>query len=131
MKRDMELVRKLLFYLEEQTVAKFQECEDIHIDGFDSSQIGHHLVWMYQGGLLSGEISRSSSTPERIISVYPFDLTWKGHEFLNDVRDSVVWIQAKKVSKSIQSASFQIIWDLAKAIIRKKLNDATDGEYTI
>lgn len=84
MKRDLDLIRKLLIYFEEKPGPEVEESPAI--DGHDQSTVQYHLRLMYDAGLINCETKRSSSTPERIIRVCPFDLTWEGHEFLMKVK---------------------------------------------
>jgi hypothetical protein len=43
-----------------------------------------------------------------------------GHEFIDDVRDVAAWEDTKKKIGKIGGASFQVIWEIAKAYIRAK-----------
>ncbi len=87
MKRDFELVRKLLMFFEEQRSAKHVEMPPI--EGYDEGTIKYHLVLLHEAGLLQCEPIRST-TSDRVIYVIPFDLTWDGHEFLDKVRNDNV-----------------------------------------
>jgi hypothetical protein len=91
MKRNAELIEKLLMYFEEKL-----DCEMIHgrsppqIPDYTNLEVKYHILLMYQAGLIDGEVERSSTTPERIIIVHPFSLTWEGHEFLSILKNPEV-----------------------------------------
>jgi hypothetical protein len=96
-KRDMDLIRELLVYLEEKPNDRHVE---ITLDGHDAFTIGYHLVLLYEAGLIAGEPSVTSTG--RVIKVLPFRLTWEGHEFLSTARDVSVWRKTK--AKAMASA---------------------------
>lgn len=112
MKRDFELIRKLLIFFEDKQSPK--HCEVPEIEGYDDkSTIKGHLVLLYEAGLLRCEPVKSS-TSDRVIYVIPFDLTWEGHEFLDKVRDDTVWRKITgMVSSKSGSVAFSVINQLA------------------
>lgn len=98
MKRDMNLVIELLKYFEERDEIGIDQ--DVSISGYDDRQVQYHLRRMYEAGLLDAEASYSTTTKTRIITVYPFGLTWQGHEFLDALRGEGVLNQIKEGSSS-------------------------------
>jgi DNA-binding transcriptional ArsR family regulator len=60
MKRDMELVRKLLLFLEEKP--DHVVLEKVELEGYDPVTIGHHLVVLYEAGYIEGEPQVSTSS---------------------------------------------------------------------
>jgi hypothetical protein len=48
-------------------------------------------------------------------------LTWKGHEFLDDIRDPGVWQKTKERTKGVASVGVGFLWEIAKAEVRAKL----------
>ena len=93
MKRDMDLIRKLLMHFEEYD--SFSMEEKTKIDGYDNRIIDYHLLLLAQADMIVCEASKSTTNPERYIKVYPFGLSWKGHEFLDAARDESLWNKAK------------------------------------
>jgi hypothetical protein len=57
-----------------------------------------------QAGFINGEAIRSTTSPDRIIEVWPFDLTWQAHEFLAAARDDTVW---RKVLRDLGARSIR------------------------
>src|SRR5205814_745938 len=43
------------------------------------------------------------------------NLTWKGHEFVESVRDPEVWRRTKEGTSKIGNAGVEFMWELAKA----------------
>lgn len=120
MKRDPELVRKLLVFFDEQTGARHVDVPAI--DGYDEASIKYHLVLLYDAGLLNCEPVKSS-TSDRVIYVLPFELTWAGHEFLDKIRNQHIWdaVMATVREKGLASASVDILKRLADNAIRERL----------
>lgn len=122
MKRDMDLVRKLLAFFEEKPDPHHVEVPPI--DGYDPTTIKYHLVLLHDAGLLRCEPVRSS-TSDRIIYVLPFDLTWRGHEFLATIKDEGIWRKTKDLIASKGGAlTFDVIADVAKRLALKVVSDA-------
>ena len=121
MKRDLELVRKLLFFFDEKP-----DQGHVHvppIPGYDEPTIKYHLVLLHDAGYLRCEPVKSS-TSDRVIYVLPFELTWDGHEFLDKIRNQYIWdeINANVKSHGFLSTSVDFIKKLADAAIRKRLD---------
>ena len=74
MKRDMELVIKILDILaEREDISVIQRME---VEGYDDHVVAYHLRRMYEAGLLDAEAIVSSTTESRLINVLPFGLSW-------------------------------------------------------
>ena len=94
MKRDMDLVRKILLAIEES------ESGNIKLDRLDDDldRVYRHVALMEEFGLVDAIIIRSGDGPvERILRCKVKDLTWKGHEFLEKARDESIWEKAKRI----------------------------------
>ena len=121
MKRDAELVRKLLLFFDEK--AGPEHVQVPQIPGYDDLTIKYHLVLLYDAGYLICEPVKSS-TSDRVIYVLPFDLTWAGHEFLDKIRNEHIWDEMMNDirDRGLVSASVDILKKLADAAIRKRLS---------
>jgi len=98
MKRDIDLIRKILIYLEEKPDDRV--VQEIHLEGYSTKEIQYHFILMDEAGFIRCEREKSSSTDDRVIRVYPFSLTWQGHEFLEASRNDTFWKKAKDTVKS-------------------------------
>ena len=96
MKRDLDLVRKLLVYFEDK--AGPEPVKQPLIDGYSDQEIQYHLVLLFDAGFLRCEPTRST-TSDRVIMVLPFELTWAGQEFLAKIRDETVWNRTKTTAR--------------------------------
>ena len=116
MKRDMQLARKVLLKLEESESGRFGGTEYSLpiIEGYTERQVGYHCYLLNQAGLLVGFESQSRQAQREGPSVYPIQLTWAGHDFIDSVRSDTVWNwMTKKILTSVESASFQTLTQLA------------------
>ncbi len=144
MKRDLDLCRQLLLHLDEQADEKKLSSEDIALDlSRPLAEVGYHLKLLYQAGFLEARVYRGqmdqhqeTKTPmtldhDQIFFVVPISLTWKGHEFLETIRDPEVWRKSKEGAKKIGSFGIDIIEDLAKGYLKKKVKDLTGVEIDV
>lgn len=95
MTRDMELVRKILLYIEENYVDV--ALYNIEIEGYDLKTTAYHCKLCYENGLITdykGSYAEGGLTDFGVSS-----LTWKGHDFLEKIRNENTWNKTKKVIK--------------------------------
>jgi|KBSMisStandDraft_5_1062788.scaffolds.fasta_scaffold52733_4 uncharacterized Zn-binding protein involved in type VI secretion len=114
MKRDMELVRKILLAMEADPHGF--AADDFTIAGYGQEVIGHHVWLMEQGNL----ITASATTVQRDGSpvALPGTITWIGHDFLAVVRNDTVWAKVKVVLKDKGlSLPFTLLQELALKIL--------------
>ena len=96
MKRDMDLVRKILFAIEDNEDGKV-DIENL-VNGYDRDQIYLHVELMKEHDLVDAVIVPASDGHEhRILACRIRRLTWDGHDFLDNVRKDEVWEKAKKI----------------------------------
>lgn len=95
MKRDMELVRKIVLAIEDSPTGYAPQ--GLRFDGYTPDQIGYHAYLMIQAGLAEGVdvTSTSSTSPESILT----KLTWAGHEFADAAGDEPRWKKAMGIVK--------------------------------
>src|SRR3546814_9277882 len=91
-----DFVRKLLLHFELRPTQTLET--NTQFAGHSENDIQYHLILLAQADLIQYEANRSSTNPDRIINVYPFGLTWKGHEFLDAARDENTWKRAKRIA---------------------------------
>jgi hypothetical protein len=118
MKRDFDLVRQLVFAIENHS-SGFAPSE-LHIEGFTEEQIGYHLFLMLQANLINGcDVTHlGSKSPEAIAT----SLTPSGHDFADTARSDTIWNQAKVTVKEKGGAvSFAILTQLLQNLCRTAL----------
>jgi hypothetical protein len=123
MKRDIALVREILLRLEPITASDDEPVPltigepPLDIAGYTIDQIAHHMRLMADGGLIAYQ---GNLTDRRRISRFA-GVRWKGHEFLDDVRDPTVWEATKKKMGTVGGVSLQIVVEIARAYLRTHL----------
>ncbi len=107
MKRDMDLIRKILLQVEahEQPHGPIQ----IKVEGYTREQISYHVGLLINAGYIEGYESGGT----RSSHYAPRSLTWEGHEFLDAARNETVWNNTKEVVKEKGgSIPFELLKDL-------------------
>lgn len=124
MKRDMDLVRKLLFRIEETYIPGEKEIDisDLQIDGYDSKTISEHLTLMYDAGLLQDMRKKTYITGEMIFGVG--NLTNKGYDTLEEFRSDTVWNKTKEV---VQNQGLPVVLDVFKSVASTVISSITEG----
>ena len=139
MKRDMDLIRDLLFAIEEADWG-FVDIEHINsiIDKKRHSFVTYHLKLLYEAKLIEGQVTRGTGRRDfndkmdldmdYVISVRPWSLTWEGHEYLDTVRDPKIWEDVKKSAGEIGNFGLETLKALAKGFIKTKIMQYTGIE---
>lgn len=118
MKRDMELVRKILFELADSEF--YSDIGVPLIQGYDNDEIRHHVLIMRDAGLLfcaEGIKVDGLFGPHEDLQLR---LTWEGHEFLEKIRDDKIWSSVvSKTKEKTGGLSFEVIKALLIATLTK------------
>ena len=117
MKRDMDLIRTILFAIEADGAA--WDPEQLVVDGRSSAEVGYHVLLAVEGGLVVGQdVTGLSGSPEAIAS----RLTWAGHDFLDAARDESRWKEVRQtVAQTAGSATFQVIVNMLTGLLNRQL----------
>ncbi len=117
MKRDIDLVRKILFAVEECDRDPL-EWVPLSFGGHDEKTIAYHVWLLIDAGLIEGTNCSSLNG----FCWQAKRLTWAGHEFLQSIRDDTIWNKAKeKVLKPTASWTFGILIEWLKQEIKEKI----------
>jgi hypothetical protein len=116
MKRDLDLVRRILLHLEgEGENASPSGWSAFVEDGYDLPTIHYHVRLLHDAGLIEAdEIVPGQWWPER--------MTWAGHEFLDAARNEELWQETKRrVAGSVGSAPFLLFHETLIRMSRERL----------
>lgn len=121
MKRDWDLVFKILDQMEEAPANQLTRIRAKDFPDYDENTINEHLSLLANRGLIDGRIMKSGTGPIRIAAVFTEALTWEGHDFIANARTPGVWERVKTaLSERSAEASYEIVRDLAAAYARQK-----------
>lgn len=106
MKRDMELLRKILFTIEEEYKPGEGYMFGLRIEGYDMQTIAEHCDLLYQQGFV--QTYKPQFASDSIFAFSVGNLTSRGYDYLELIRNDDVWdktkaeIDAKKYPKTIE-----------------------------
>lgn len=109
MQRDMELIRKILFKIEDtvNNTATF----DLEIEGYTFEQVAYHCSLLYEGGYIHAYNPQYACGKVQAFSVSR--LTWEGHEFLDKIREDTIW---NKTKEAISNKGLPFVFDIVKSV---------------
>ena len=114
MKRDPELIRDLMLAMESEESAELLKVP--RLVGHEPHQVQHHFRLLVEAGLATaGYISPNDRC---WIAVR---LTWRGHEYLDQIRDPEVWRFTKAAMRKTGIWSLETMGAIAKSLIFAKL----------
>lgn len=135
LERDMDLIRELLLKMEagqthfntlsSSTARALMIQVDDDVSDEDAQKLAYHLDLLEQAGLV--EFGFRSGSGDVLVEA----LTWKGHDFLDSVRDTEVWANTKAGANAVGGVTFDLITALAKGFLKKKLLDHTGVEIDL
>jgi len=106
MKRDMDIIRKILLKIEGY------ECDEplqaLEIEGYLEDEIRYNVYLLENAELIQGKCFFN------IASVKPsgyaiFRMTWTGHDFLEACRDEGRWTKAKEIFGKLDGVTFDVV----------------------
>lgn len=122
MKRDMDLIRDLLLAIEAD--GQFNGLSivepsigDLGITEDNFYVIAYHLTLLIEAGIIEGRDGMRMPMLRR--------LTWAGHDFVDSIRDPDVWMKTRKNAMAAGGFTVDLLSDLAKGFIRKKVEEMT------
>ncbi len=116
MKRDMDLIREILFRLEEigEGESTLPPLSDL---GYSREKIGYHNYLLVDADLAFGYTVGRDSDVLPLCEVRA--LTWDGHEFLDAARDDARWFKAKSVLTGVGGFSAVVLKEVLVGMLRQ------------
>lgn len=119
MRLNNDCIRDILLYVEKNTTYEypFISAEDLisRLKEYDEDTINYHITKAHQGGLID-VINYRNKVPLDVSF-----LSWKGHEYIDAIRDDKVWEKLKNSTKDIASVSLPILVKLSEDVIKSLL----------
>lgn len=118
MKRDLDLIRALLFEAEKLGLDDDVDAREIRLPPWTTEQIIYHLRLLDQTGLVETIDTSTMSGRSCILR----GLLPPGHDYLDTVRNETIWIQIKnRLADQGVSATLDIAKSLGTSLIAKAL----------
>lgn len=120
MKRDPDLIRKLMLRLEEAPASTVMQGSDLRDIEPDDARLVEHLQLLLDEDFIEGsnaggwEVNAEAFIIQRITS--------SGHDFIDAIRDDTIWEKTKdKAAKVGGSVSLGTLTEIATSIVRAVL----------
>ena len=111
MERDMVLIRKILFAIEEKYTDRALSYHDLGLNDYTPEVVAYHCSLLHDAQLVSSYVSRYAD--DRLYAFYVGRLTWEGHELLDKIKSDTVW---NKTKETIKSKGIPLVLDAVKEI---------------
>lgn len=114
MKRDLDLCREILLYIEEY--GKPSEALEIDFKDYSDEEISYNLDLLSEAGYM--ELTTGSAEDKLVWG----RISWDGHEYLAAIKDDKTWNKAKEHIKSkIGSASFSVLLQVLNEFAKRSI----------
>lgn len=129
MRRNMDLIRELILKLEAidfeagTTVYLDANEPEVAIEGYRADDIDHHLTLLGNAGFLL------PSTTRPMIGITFRGLSWEGHDFVDAIRDPIIWAKTKNGAAAAGGFTFELLRDLAKGFIKTQIEQYTAVKF--
>lgn len=124
MQRDMDLVRKILFYIEDNYKAGQNWIREIEIDNYSQEEVFEHLKLIYEADLVQEFDYEEYNDGDFFYQIG--NLSNKGYDFLDKIRQDTIWNKTKSI---IKEKGLPLIISVIKEVSSKIISDivATAG----
>lgn len=124
MTRDMELIRKILFAIEEQFVDV--AIYNLQIEGYDNKSVAYHCDLLFQAGLIKDY--KAQYADDELYYFAVSSLTWEGHDYLDKIRSETVWNKTKSlISEKGLPFMIDTVSTVASALVATMVQGAIAG----
>ena len=119
MKRDVDLQRSILLFIEEYSPAQGGLEVRIQISGYDRPTVLAHTELLVEDGLIDGHVMRAQFG---IVDIGINKLTSAGHDAIAAAKDDTRWKKAKETAiKEGGSLTLSVLIEILKLEARKRL----------
>lgn len=119
MKLNQDCIRQVLLDIEQnvelETVGYEQAISQKTFETFSREEIIYSIMKLKEANYINASIRNISGSGFPLILFG--SITWEGHKFLDNVRDSQVWSKTKAVAKHLESVSITLISNIASQVI--------------
>lgn len=120
MQRNMDLIRTILFALEEAPESDLGGWTTLEIEGHSAIEVSEHVRLLHESGLIDAQDASTMQT----YRWHPQRLTWEGHEFLEAARNDSRW---KRATDAVAEKGGGLTLDVLKALLIQYTRQAVLG----
>ena len=114
MKRDLDLVRSILIYVE--NAADEVDADDMATERWPIETVAYHVRLMAHHGLV--DVSRDARDMNGgTIELTVAGITWDGQDYLDSIREPKVWGRVKKtIAGTVRSTTLDVVRQTASMV---------------
>lgn len=127
MRLDADCIRNVLYTVEEHTDGiNFFELNETNysnydlLSKYDFIKVRYHIKQLINGCF----IEEAGTVGNQILII---DLTWNGHQFIENIRNDTNWNKVKNVAKKVGSFSISLLAQTAAQIVAQAASAALLG----
>lgn len=123
MKLNPDCIRDILLQLEQAPFGESVYPDQLYdnLPNYSHDDIDYSILKMEEAGFINATVEHFLSGN---IGIEIHDISYNGHQFLDNVRSSKVWNATKKVATDIGSTSIQAIMQIATSVITEIIKQA-------
>lgn len=114
MKLDHDCVRHLLLAIEENVPAGSRISIGLLQGDYPLPDVLYAAEKLHEAGYITVSYLCGETSPQSMLIE---SLTWKGHEFLDNIRDGKIWATTKETVSKFSSTSLSILSNVAGQIL--------------
>lgn len=113
MKRDLELIKKILLKVEEHDSTSV--IQNLQIEDYGQEFINYQIYLLHQASLVKAKFIRVGAN--EIADAEILEMTLNGHEFLDAARNETIWKKTKELIKEHGgSVPFEVLQSILKHV---------------
>ena len=133
MKRDIDIMRDILFQVENATIGDIDQSpwKEFSLPEISSLVVKYHVRLLLERDYFFSEaiiLDGQDHAGCPVAKFRPDALNDAGHEFLESIRDPDVWQKTKEGANRIGSFGIDLIKNLAKGYLKTKIKNLTGVE---
>ena len=120
MKRDLELIRKILLNVEAD---KYAYGASVRVEGYPDEIVGQHVALLLDAGLVEGRLRMTDAYG--IVGAMIDRLTNSGHDFCAAIHEDTIWnkVRAKVIKPGI-AFSLKLVMEMVQELVKQQFPGA-------
>ena len=118
-KRDMELVRAMLLFVEGQERRGDQTVQPIAMPGWSIEELAYHRDLLIDAGYLEATSMEIADFDSSEVFVTVTGLTWQGHDLLDLMRDERSWRRALLEKPEVRNMPLEVVKAVLTSVVTR------------